>query len=40
MIGTTDVDHEGDPKDAICTTEEIEYLTAAASEYFENGHSR
>lgn len=35
LIGTTDVDHEGDPKDAICTTEEIEYLTAAASEYFE-----
>ena len=35
LIGTTDVDHEEDPKDAICTTEEIEYLTAPASEYFE-----
>ena len=35
LIGTTDVDHEGDPKDATCTPEEIDYLTAAASEYFE-----
>lgn len=34
LIGTTDVDHTGDPKDAICTQEEIEYLTSAASEYF------
>ena len=34
LIGTTDVDHAGDPKDAICTQEEIEYLTSAASEYF------
>ncbi len=35
LIGTTDVDHIGDPKDAICTPEETEYLTQAASEYFE-----
>ena len=35
LIGTTDVDHTGDPKDAVCTPEETEYLTSAASEYFE-----
>ena len=35
LIGTTDVDHVGDPKDAVCTPEETEYLTQAASEYFE-----
>lgn len=34
LIGTTDVDHTGDPKDVVCTQEEIEYLTSAASEYF------
>jgi glycerol-3-phosphate dehydrogenase len=34
LIGTTDVDHTGDPKDAVCTPEEIEYLTAGVSEYF------
>jgi glycerol-3-phosphate dehydrogenase len=40
LIGTTDVDHEGDPKDATCSSEEIDYLTAAASEYFEESVTR
>ena len=35
LIGTTDVDHIGDPEEVICTEEEIKYLTEAASEYFE-----
>ncbi len=34
LIGTTDVDHTGDPKDAVCTPEEVAYLTEAASAYF------
>lgn len=34
MIGTTDVDHSGDPGDATCSDAEIAYLCAAASEYF------
>ena len=35
LIGTTDRDHEGAPKDAVCTDEEITYLCASASEYFK-----
>jgi glycerol-3-phosphate dehydrogenase len=34
LIGTTDHDHEGDPGEAVCTPEEVEYLCKAASEYF------
>jgi glycerol-3-phosphate dehydrogenase len=34
LIGTTDQDYQGDPKDARITSAEIEYLCAAASEYF------
>jgi glycerol-3-phosphate dehydrogenase len=35
LIGTTDQDFEGDPKNVAITDPEIEYLCAAASEYFE-----
>ncbi len=35
LIGTTDRDFSGDPVDAKCSDEEIAYLCAAASEYFE-----
>ncbi|MFT4716423.1 MAG: glycerol-3-phosphate dehydrogenase [Paracoccaceae bacterium] len=34
IIGTTDMDHKGDPGDAYCTDEEIDYLCRGASEYF------
>lgn len=34
LIGTTDQDYEGDPKDVEITDPEIDYLCAAASEYF------
>jgi glycerol-3-phosphate dehydrogenase len=34
LIGTTDLDYEGDPSDPHATDEEIAYLCAAASEYF------
>jgi len=34
LIGTTDQDHAGDPRDARCTDEEADYLCAFASEYF------
>lgn len=34
LIGTTDKDHQGDPLNAGCTTEEQDYLCALASEYF------
>ncbi len=36
LIGTTDRDYEGDPKDVKITDGEIDYLCAAASEYFKN----
>ena len=36
LIGTTDVEHEGDPSTAKCTPEEADYLRALASEYFEH----
>ena len=35
LIGTTDKDYEGNPRDAKISQEEIEYLCNAASEYFE-----
>jgi glycerol-3-phosphate dehydrogenase len=35
LIGTTDQDHQGDPKDAVCTDAEAEYLCRFASEYFD-----
>ncbi|HTJ56163.1 MAG TPA: glycerol-3-phosphate dehydrogenase [Devosiaceae bacterium] len=34
LIGTTDVDYEGDPAKVEITEQEIDYLCAAASEYF------
>ena len=35
LIGTTDVEHEGAPADAVCTAQERDYLLGAVSEYFE-----
>ncbi|UYN99447.1 MAG: glycerol-3-phosphate dehydrogenase [Devosia sp.] len=34
LIGTTDRDYHGDPKDVAITEEETDYLLSAASEYF------
>ncbi|WP_103336387.1 glycerol-3-phosphate dehydrogenase [Pseudotabrizicola formosa] len=34
LIGTTDQDHQGAPKDAVCTDEERDYLLDFASKYF------
>ncbi len=34
LIGTTDKDHKGAPKEAVCTDEERDYLLAFASQYF------
>ena len=34
MIGTTDQDYQGDPKEVAITEAEIDYLIASASEYF------
>jgi glycerol-3-phosphate dehydrogenase len=34
LIGTTDRDYDGDPEDVAITQSEIDYLCAAASEYF------
>ena len=34
LIGTTDKDHQGAPKDATCTDEERDYLLKFASQYF------
>jgi len=34
LIGTTDYDYRGDPADAATTDAEVDYLCAAASEYF------
>ena len=34
LLGTTDLDYEGDPSAAIASAEEIDYLCSAASEYF------
>ena len=33
LIGTTDMDHDGPPEEAVCTPEEADYLRATASEY-------
>ena len=35
LIGTTEMDHEGDPATAECTTAEADYLRVAVSEYFK-----
>jgi glycerol-3-phosphate dehydrogenase len=35
LIGTTDVEHTGDPSDAVCSPDEADYLRALASEYFD-----
>lgn len=35
LIGTTDRDYQGDPKNVHATEDEISYLLAAASEYFK-----
>jgi len=34
LIGTTDIDFDGDPRSAAASADEIAYLCAAASEYF------
>ena len=34
LIGTTDVEHDGPPGEAVCTPEERDYLLAAVSGYF------
>ena len=34
LIGTTDVDYRGDPRNARISAEEVEYLCSAVSEYF------
>lgn len=36
LIGTTDADFDGDPRDAAISDAEIDYLCSAASEYFVN----
>ncbi|MEM1160581.1 MAG: glycerol-3-phosphate dehydrogenase, partial [Pseudomonadota bacterium] len=36
LIGTTDVDHDGDPGTAACSDEEARYLCGLVSEYFED----
>ncbi|MBV8658632.1 MAG: glycerol-3-phosphate dehydrogenase [Burkholderiales bacterium] len=36
LIGTTDVIHEGEPGDVHCSDEEVAYLCALVSEYFEH----
>jgi glycerol-3-phosphate dehydrogenase len=40
LIGTTDQDHKGAPKDAVCTPEEQEYLCNFASQYFRKPVTR
>ncbi|MEM7722469.1 MAG: glycerol-3-phosphate dehydrogenase, partial [Pseudomonadota bacterium] len=35
LIGTTDAEHDGDPRDAVCTPEERDYLVAFANLYFK-----
>ncbi len=35
LIGTTDIEHDGDPGDAACTPLEAAYLCRAAGEYFK-----
>ena len=40
LIGTTDIDHQGPPGEAVCTPQEADYLREAASEYFVEPISR
>ena len=40
LIGTTDHDHKGAPKDAVCTPEEQDYLCAFATQYFKKPVTR
>ncbi len=40
LIGTTDEDYHGDPKDVAISDKETDYLCAAASEYFKNPVTR
>ncbi len=40
LIGTTDVEHNGDPSNAVATREEQDYLLGFASEYFEKQVTR
>ncbi len=40
LIGTTDKDHQDDPKTARCTDEEADYLCAFASKYFKKPVTR
>lgn len=40
LIGTTDVDHDGAPEDAVCTPEEADYLLNAVGGYFRSPPSR
>ena len=40
LIGTTDVDHEGDAGAAACSDAERDYLISAAGSFFRNGISR
>ena len=35
LVGTTDADHPGDPRDAVITDEERDYLLSAANHFFE-----
>ena len=40
LIGTTDHDHKGAPKDAVCTPEEQDYLCNFATQYFKKPVTR
>jgi glycerol-3-phosphate dehydrogenase len=40
LIGTTDLDHAGDPREAVCTEAEQEYLCTFASKYFARAITR
>ncbi|MGB7271608.1 MAG: glycerol-3-phosphate dehydrogenase [Albidovulum sp.] len=40
LIGTTDLDHQGDPHDATCTDAEQDYLCDFASQYFKRPVTR
>lgn len=40
LIGTTDHDHQGDPKEAHCTPEEMDYLLAATNQFFQQQITR
>jgi glycerol-3-phosphate dehydrogenase len=40
LIGTTDHDHTGAPKDAVCTPQEQDYLCAFATQYFKKPVTR